>query len=628
MLSLLWLIPALPLAGFLVLLFGGRRLGRATGPIGVGSVCLSMVLSLILALSLFRTPPFDLTHTQLLFTWFDAAGLAPVLSLRLDTLSCVMVLVITIVGFLIHLYSANYMVEEEGYARFFAYMNLFVASMLILVLADDLLFLYLGWEGVGLCSYLLIGFWYREPANGRAALKAFLVTRIGDTALAVAIVVLFVNLGTLQMQDLMKKAVETWPEGSTMVSLVAALLLAGAVGKSAQFPLHTWLPDAMAGPVPASALIHAATMVTAGVYLIARMHILFAHAPEVQLVVALIGVATLLIGAGSALVQRDLKRILAYSTMSQVGYMFLALGVGAWSAAVFHFATHAFFKALLFLAAGLMIKATHGEQDIYRMRGLRKSTPAAFWGFMIGAASLSAFPFITAGFYSKEAVLLGAWSSARWGTWLWTAGLAGAFLTALYAFRPLFVAFFGPGTARQSYSFSRRETIPLVMLSLFSLAAGFADVPGLNGGGRFLSNFLGSSFSYDRPEISSSVLSILLTSASVVSLGALFLVWLLYSFRPHLRSRLTSIFSVQQLRSFFMSGWGFDSIYQKVVARPFIRLALANRDDLFDQPYRIASFLIERASRVMVMSQTGRLRWYGMGIGIGVAAYIGIAVFF
>ena len=253
---------------------------------------------------------------------------------------------------MIHVYSAEYMRDDEGYSRFFAYMNLFVASMLVLVLADNLLLLYVGWEGVGLCSYLLIGFWYADPANGRAARKAFLVTRVGDAAMAVGLLLLFDQLGTLQIQELMQRASRQWPAGSGLAVASAALLLAGAVGKSAQLPLQTWLPDAMAGPTPVSALIHAATMVTAGVYLIARMHVLFLLAPQVQMVVAVIGAATLLLAGLSALAQRDIKRVLAYSTISQIGYMFLALGVGAWSAAMFHLMTHACFKALLFLAPG------------------------------------------------------------------------------------------------------------------------------------------------------------------------------------------------------------------------------------------------------------------------------------
>ena len=289
------------------------------------------------------------------------------------------------------------MAEDEGYSRFFAYMNLFVGSMLALVLADNLLLLYLGWEGVGLCSYLLIGFWYKKEENLRAAFKAFLVTRIGDAALAVGLFLVYYNLGTLDIQEAMREASGRWVAGSLMANAAAALILGGALGKSAQLPLQTWLPDAMAGPTPVSALIHAATMVTAGVYLIARTNVFFTMAPAVQQVVAVIGACTLFLAASSALAQRDIKKVLAYSTMSQIGYMFLALGVGAWAAAVFHLMVHAFFKSLLFLCAGVVIEAMGDEHDIFRMGGLRARLPFVFWTFLIGLASLSAVPFVTGG---------------------------------------------------------------------------------------------------------------------------------------------------------------------------------------------------------------------------------------
>ena len=370
--DLLFLIPALPFAGFVVLALLGRRLRKGTvALVGAGSVGVSALLAVLAGIRFVTNPPEGNAFSQTLWTWMRFDGYEPAVSLILDPLSLVMILVITVVGFLIHLYSAEFMLEEEGYSRFFAYMNLFVGAMLTLVLADNLVLLYLGWEGVGLCSFLLIGFWYSNPANGRAARKAFIVTRIGDTAMAIGLFLLFTNLGTLNIRELMQAAQTTWPAGSDTAVLAAALLLGGALGKSAQLPLQTWLPDAMAGPTPVSALIHAATMVTAGVYLIARTHVLFELAPVVQHAVAVIGAATLLVAGSSALVQRDIKRVLAYSTISQIGYMFLALGVGAWSAAMFHFMTHAFFKALLFLGAGVVILAQHHEHDMFKMGGSR-----------------------------------------------------------------------------------------------------------------------------------------------------------------------------------------------------------------------------------------------------------------
>ncbi len=371
----LFLIPSLPFAGFLILALAGRRLSRATiALVGAGSVGMSALLTMIMAIEFIGSQ--DIAFTQTLWTWMKVGGFSASVSFSLDALSLVMIFVITFVGFLIHLYSAEFMQNDEGYSRFFAYMNLFVGSMLTLVLADNLLLLYLGWEGVGLCSYLLIGFWYKDPVNGAAARKAFIVTRIGDTFMAIGLFLLYTNLGTLHIQELMQRASAEWQIGSPLAMAAAALLLGGAVGKSAQLPLQTWLPDAMAGPTPVSALIHAATMVTAGVYLIARTHVLFLLAPPVQTAVAVIGAATLLLAGFSALTQKDIKRVLAYSTISQIGYMFLALGVGAWSAAMFHFMTHAFFKALLFLGAGVVILAQHEEHDMFKMGGLRKRLPA------------------------------------------------------------------------------------------------------------------------------------------------------------------------------------------------------------------------------------------------------------
>jgi NADH-quinone oxidoreductase subunit L len=399
-------------------------------------------------------------------------------------------MVITGVGFLIHLYSSEYMADEEGYRRFFAYMNLFVAAMLVLVLADNLLLLYLGWEGVGLCSYLLIGFWYENPVNGRAARKAFIMTRIGDSALAIGLFLLFNELGTLEIKDVTARAASQWDAGSPPALLAASLLLIGAIGKSAQVPLHTWLPDAMAGPTPVSALIHAATMVTAGVYLIARMQPLFALAPLVQTAVAIVGVVTLLGAALRALVQRDIKRVLAYSTISQIGYMFLALGVGAKTAAMFHFLTHACFKALLFLGAGAVSRSLHHELDMFRMGGLRRHLPFEFWTFLAGAASLAGLPLITAGFYSKDWILWETLISQQSYWWLWAGGAAGAFLTALYTFRAVFLVFFGETKTQPHAHEGPAIAIPLVLLAVLSLLVGFLQLPRTLGNWPWFQQFL------------------------------------------------------------------------------------------------------------------------------------------
>jgi NADH-quinone oxidoreductase subunit L len=405
--NLLWLLPAFPFAGFLILALMGKLLSRFwIALLGAGSVSLSACLMFIIGINFLSAPPESGHYSQTLWTWMEIGNFKPEITLFLDALSLVFVFVITFVGALIHLYSGAFMKADQDYSRFFACMNLFVFSMLLLVLADNLLLLYLGWEGVGLCSYLLIGFWYEKPENGYAARKAFIITRIGDAAMAIGLFFIFYQFGTLVISSVLAQAPVLWSPGATAATVAAFLLLAGGLGKSAQLPLQTWLPDAMAGPSPVSALIHAATMVTAGVYLIARMNVIFELSPFVQSVVAIIGAATLIIAGFSALTQSDIKRVLAYSTISQIGYMFLALGVGAFTAAIFHFMVHAFFKALLFLAAGAVIEALHHEHSMFKMGGLKTKMPVIYWTFLIGAASLAALPFITAGFYSKDQIAL------------------------------------------------------------------------------------------------------------------------------------------------------------------------------------------------------------------------------
>ncbi len=422
--SLLYLTFLFPLLGWLVLAFSLGRFGERTSAlIGVGSIGLSALTTLWVGIDFLGNPPEGGVYVQRLWQWMAVGNFTPSFSLALDGLSLTMLGVVTGVGFFIHLFASWYMRGEEGYSRFFTYTNLFIASMLFLVLADDLLFVYLGWEGVGLCSYLLIGFYYKDRKNGAAALKAFVVTRVGDVFLAIGLFILYRELGTLNIHELLVRAPTLFAEGSPALSLACLMLLGGAVGKSAQLPLQTWLADAMAGPTPVSALIHAATMVTAGVYLIARTHGLFLLAPEILHLVGLVGAITLVLAGFAALVQTDIKRILAYSTMSQIGYMFLALGVGAWEGAIFHLMTHAFFKALLFLSAGAVIVATHHEQNIFKMGGLRKSLPLVYACFLVGGSALAALPLVTSGFYSKDAILWQVEASGQ-SALLW-AGLAG-----------------------------------------------------------------------------------------------------------------------------------------------------------------------------------------------------------
>jgi len=593
MLPLLWLIPTLPLAGFLLLVLGGNHLGhRSIAVIGTGSVALSALIAILIGIDFVAAPPPGFVFRQEAWTWIAVVGFSPGIVFYLDALSLVMVLVVTVISFLIHLYSTEFMSRDEGYARFFAYMNLFVGSMCILVLADNLLFLYLGWEGVGLCSYLLIGFWYRDPANGRAARKAFIVTRVGDTAMAIGFFLLFTHLGTLDIQPLMQRVTQQWPEGSELAILAAALLLGGAVGKSAQLPLQTWLPDAMAGPTPVSALMHAATMVTAGVYLIARTHELFALAPAVQLAVAVVGALTLLLAGFSALAQNDIKRVLAYSTISQLGYMFLALGVGAWSAAIFHLVTHAFFKALLFLSAGVVIMSLHEEHDIFRMGALRKKLPVTFWTFLIGSASLAALPLVTAGFYSKDLILWQAWSSTGGNPWLWAAGWAGAILTGLYIFRVVFLVFFGEARAAMPPETRRpglRITIPLVVLAAFSLVGGWIETPPFLGNLTLFSDFVQHALPPTQiVHDSKNDETILELLAIAASLGSIALAYLLFLRYPAFLHRLMLIPALARIRKFWHFGWGFDSFYEFLFVRPYLWLAHADQRDVIDDIYRMA----------------------------------------
>jgi NADH-quinone oxidoreductase subunit L len=629
MLESVWLIPALPFAGFVAITLMGRRAhDRVAAALGACSIGLSMVVSFLVAVDFGRVGIPGFAYSRTLWTWFAVDGFRPVVGLYLDGLSLVMTVVVTTVAFLIHLYSISSMAGEEGYRRFFAYMNLFVGSMLTLVLADNLLLLYLGWEGVGLCSYLLIGFWYRDPANGRAAIKAFMVTRIGDAVFAVGLFLLFFGLGTLQIQEVMQKANGSWPSGSSVAIAASALLLAGAVGKSAQLPLQTWLPDAMAGPTPVSALIHAATMVTAGVYLIARMDRLFALAPIVQLVVAIIGAATLLVAAASALVQRDIKRILAYSTMSQVGYMFLALGVGAWSAAIFHFTTHAFFKALLFLSAGVVIQALDNEHDIFRMGGLRKRLPIAFWTFFIGAASLSALPFITAGFYSKEMILGSVWTSVHGGPLLWTAGLVGAAATSIYAFRAVFVVFFGKDRGRVAHKPGLLMTVPLGVLAFFSITIGFIEVPKTLGSIALVSDLLGRAMQDGHfVPLSPAGEWALEVVASLASLLGIAVAGLLYLARPGLADNLATSQALAPVRRFWFAGWGFDRLYSVMFVRPFVGIARLDKGDVVDTVFRAGAWLTGTLGKVLSLSQSGNVRWYVMGVAFGALVFLGIVVF-
>ncbi|MBI4526484.1 MAG: NADH-quinone oxidoreductase subunit L [Deltaproteobacteria bacterium] len=619
MLELLWLIPALPFAGFFALAAIGARLRRVVAAvIGVGSIGLSAFVALLVAASFVTSPPDGEAFKQTLWIWIDAGGLKTAIGLYLDALSLTMVLVVTCVGFLIHLYASEFMEEEEGFSRFFAYMNLFVGSMLVLVLADNLLLLYLGWEGVGLCSYLLIGFWYQEPANGAAARKAFIVTRVGDTAMAIGLFLLFTQLGTLDIQELMRRATENWAISSTAAIAAAWLLLGGAVGKSAQLPLQTWLPDAMAGPTPVSALIHAATMVTAGVYLIARTHPLFELAPPVQLAVGVIGAATLLIAGFSALTQWDIKRVLAYSTISQIGYMFLGLGAGAWPAAIFHFMTHAFFKALLFLGAGAIILALHHEHNMFKMGGLWRRLPVTFWTFLTGAAALAALPLVTAGFYSKELILAGAWQAPNGGPWLWAGGWLGALITSIYAFRMVFIVFFGELKQEVSTRPGARIHLPLVVLAILTVIGGFLGLP------EFLRSALPPLPEATGSAVHERTLEIIAGLTSIIGMVIAYLLFLRY--RP-LTDRLTATAVGWALHRYWFMGWGFDWLYDTLLVRPYVWIARVNKGDIFELFYGILTGVSRACYFALSGTETGHVRWYATAIAMGAVIVVAMMVF-
>ncbi|MGJ0483329.1 MAG: NADH-quinone oxidoreductase subunit L [Methylomicrobium sp.] len=605
MFEVLGWIPLFPLLGFVILVFIGGRLSKSMiGGIGVGSVAVSALLVCVLGFEFL--PGTKAPYRLNLGSWIASGDLTIPFGFYLDALSMTMLFVVTGVGFLIHLYAAEFMEADSGYARFFAYMNLFVAAMLVLVLADNLLLLYLGWEGVGLGSYLLIGFWYENPDNGYAARKAFVMTRVGDMALALGLFLLFTELHTLDLQSLMDRAQDHWPVGSVLPVIAAALLLGGAVGKSAQLPLQTWLPDAMAGPTPVSALIHAATMVTAGVYLIARTHVLFMLAPPVQFAVACVGGITLLMAGFSGLVQTDIKRILAYSTISQIGYMFLALGVGAWSAAIFHLLTHAFFKALLFLAAGAVIFCFHHEHDIFRMGGLRKAMPLTFWSFMIGSAALAALPF-TSGYYSKHEILLEAFevSPAFWGV-----GCLGALITGIYSFRLVFVVFFGKPAGEITTKIGRRMSVPLILLSFLALFGGMLQIP--------LDSVFPASAAAT-PEQPPSLIALVTLAMPILGLLIAALFYLTGTFSP-------TALANEPIRRLLFAGWGFDSIYRILLIRPFVTLTRWNKNDVVDRLYRGIGWLSRKLHGLSSGSQTGRLRWYASSMAFGSAVVIAIGL--
>src|SRR5580658_9680527 len=605
MFNLLFLVFLAPFLGFVVLSFGRNHLSeKAAAAIGIGAIGVSALTTLAVGIEFFVHPPAGGAFTQPLWQWLDVGGFAPRFALRLDGLSLTMLGVITGVGFLIHVFAAWYMRDDDSYARFFSYMNLFVASMLFLVLGDNLLFLFFGWEGVGLCSYLLIGFWYKDPANGAAARKAFIVTRVGDALMAIGLFWLYRDVGTLDIQQAVLLAQGHLAPGGPAITAITLLLLGGAVGKSAQLPLQTWLPDAMAGPTPVSALIHAATMVTAGVYLIARTHGLFELAPFSLETVGVIGAVTLLLASCAALVQTDIKRILAYSTMSQIGYMFLALGSAAWGASIFHLMTHAFFKALLFMTAGSVILACHHEQDIFKMGGLRKQLPLEYACFLVGGLALSAFPLLTAGYYSKDQILWEAYAGGHFGLFL--AGLVGAFLTPLYTFRLIFTVFHGEAKIDAHRGRGITYWLPLAVLLAFSTFVGGRIHPPLAG-------VLPAATEHaaNGAKLAVGILS------SAVALSGIAVACGLFLGQRRLVTWLAGTLPGRLLAQWWVQDWGFDWLYDRLLVRPFVWFARVNIRDGIDLAILTIPTALRALNGALVRTETGRTRWYAAGMAAG-----------
>jgi NADH-quinone oxidoreductase subunit L len=633
--NLLALSVFLPLAGFLVNGLAGRRLrsGGAAGIIGSGAVGLVFLAALAMLVQMIAAPAEHRTTIVNLFPWIGAGAVTAAFSYQIDQLSIVMTLIVSGVGFLIHVYSIGYMRGDPGFPRFFAYLNLFIFAMLTLVLADNFLLLFLGWEGVGLCSYLLIGFWYdrkfERSTVADAAKKAFIVNRVGDFGFLVAMFLIVVTFGSLEFRSVFPQAAAMQRATPEVLWICLALFL-GATGKSAQIPLFVWLPDAMAGPTPVSALIHAATMVTAGVYLVARCSVLYALAPVALQVVAIVGVITAVFAATIGLVQNDIKKILAYSTISQLGYMFLGLGVGAFSAGIFHVLTHAFFKALLFLGAGAVIHALHDEQDIRTMGGLRSHLPVTYWTFLAAAVAIAGMPPLS-GFFSKDEILWKTFADGH--PVLWVLGLVGAGLTALYVFRLVALTFHGePRWKGHPHDAPASMAVPLMILAALSVVGGVVGIPHSLGGSNILEHWLEPVFAPAHTLLAlggheSVATEYLLMAASVAVAGAGILVaWRWYTRRPEVPARWKA--GVPGVYRLLLNKYFVDEAYDATIVRPLTRGSeklLWKRVDngLIDGAVNGTATLIAFLSRSLRVFQTGETDRYVFVFLLGVVGILG-----
>jgi NADH-quinone oxidoreductase subunit L len=652
---MLLLIPLLPFVGFLLNACVGRRVSKS---VSGGIACAAMVASfLVSAVSVWRLlalAPESRAVTERVFAWISSGDFNAGFTLRLDPLAALMILVVTGIGSLIHVYSTAYMHEERDseYARYFSYLNLFAAFMLVLVLGSNFLVMFIGWEGVGLCSYLLIGFWYEKKSASDAGKKAFIVNRIGDYGFILGVLMIFVKFGTVEFQEVARSLASLRPEtGFGPVSMITLLLFVGATGKSAQIPLYIWLPDAMEGPTPVSALIHAATMVTAGVYMIGRNAVLFQHAPPTLAIIAVIGAATAFLAGTIGLVQNDIKRVLAYSTVSQLGYMFLAMGVGAYAAGIFHLYTHAFFKALLFLGSGAVIHALAGEQDLRRMGGLKSALPITYWTFLIGALAIAGVPGL-AGFFSKDEILARTYAAGH--PILWALGLVTSLLTAIYMFRLVFLAFHGaprhaapehPEHTEHAEHPSRSHlhdappamALALVVLAAGSILAGYVGLPPALGGSNRIERFLAPSFGSvesapgvparadaeaDRaaPELA------LMAVSSAVAFAGIALAVYFFLRRRDAAAALADRFA--GVRTLLVNKYYVDEIYDAAIVQP-IRLVSENGlwkgvdARAIDGAVNGVGEIVRGLGEVLRRVQTGSVRVYAASLFFGVVMVLG-----
>jgi NADH-quinone oxidoreductase subunit L len=644
LLNHLWIILALPLAGAAINgLLGKLWPKSAVNSVAIGSVAVSFLAAAETVREFCSLAPSQIPFIGNYFTWMIAGEATPHpfrvdFALQVDQLTVVMLLVVTFVGMLIHIYSTGYMAHEGGYYRFFSYLNLFMFFMLTLVMAANLVVMFVGWEGVGLCSYLLIGFWFLKKSATDAGKKAFIVTRIGDFGFTIGILLVFATFGTVAFGEIFPLASQ---QSETVLTTICLLLFAGAVGKSAQLPLYVWLPDAMEGPTPVSALIHAATMVTAGVYMVARMSPLFSRAPVAMLVVAIVGAVTAFYSATIGLVQTDIKRVLAYSTVSQLGYMFLGCGVGAYASGIFHLMTHAFFKGLLFLAAGSVIHAMGGEQDMMKMGGLRKKIPVTFWTMFIATLAIAGIPGF-AGFFSKDAILEAAKDGPYANFILWLLGVAGAGLTSFYMFRLIFLTFFGAPRYDEHkvhvHESPKNMTIPLMVLAFFAIFGGWFAAPKLIGGVDYFEKFLSPVFSASASAADAMAAASNETAASpamqlahaltgwpvIVAILGLLVAWWFYIKNPEVPKRLAK--NVHALYLLLLDKYYVDEIYAALIVRPLLWISTnvlwhVVDEGLIDGTVNGTATVARESGSQARKLQSGNARSYAAWVILGAVAF-------